>query len=319
MPLHVMPLRHAAVFVVLAIVLGSGRVAVAKPPSAPPSSVEKRAAQLKQEGNRAMDTGRPADALELYKRAYEASPDPALLYNQARAHQALTNYVDAFDLLARFRAEAPPSLLAKIDGFDALVEELSGRIHTLSIAGAPDGTELRINGRSAGTTPLQAPLRLSAGQVLVEARREGFSPVERRISLEGGRASTIELTLTPIVTTAVVVVRASVAGATATVDGAHRGTTPFEVVVDPGPHDVVVSKGGFLPARSRVVVAAGERRVTTLTLDAEPGLLSRWWFWTAAGVLVAGGAATYVALTTEREAPIGSIPPGQISVRGISF
>ena len=41
-----------------------------------------------------MDQDRYADALVLYQRAYELSNDPALLYNQGRAFEALGDYPD---------------------------------------------------------------------------------------------------------------------------------------------------------------------------------------------------------------------------------
>jgi hypothetical protein len=50
-----------------------------------------------------------------------------------------------------------------------------------------------------------------------------------------------------------------------------------------------------------------------MPLERSIPITSRWWFWTGAVALVAGGAALTVALLTERPASSGSIMPGQIA------
>src|SRR5258708_24207080 len=49
-------------------------------------------AELRRRGNDAMAAFRPGEALEHYKQAYELTRDPALLYNMARALEALQDY-----------------------------------------------------------------------------------------------------------------------------------------------------------------------------------------------------------------------------------
>ncbi|MCU0691599.1 MAG: hypothetical protein MUF54_09370, partial [Polyangiaceae bacterium] len=48
-----------------------------------------KAQELKRVGNEAMERGRPADALAMYRAAYETDPNAALLYNIGRAYLAL--------------------------------------------------------------------------------------------------------------------------------------------------------------------------------------------------------------------------------------
>jgi len=50
------------------------------------------------------------------------------------------------------------------------------------------------------------------------------------------------------------------------------------------------------------------------TPDASP-LTSKWWFWTAVGVVVLAGVATTVLLaTTEKDPQVGTFGPGPIRV-----
>jgi tetratricopeptide (TPR) repeat protein len=72
------------------------------------------AASLKAEGDSLFDKGRFADAYDAYRRAYDKSRSPALLYNQARALEAMGEYPEALDKLDAFQTTAPPELRARV-------------------------------------------------------------------------------------------------------------------------------------------------------------------------------------------------------------
>jgi hypothetical protein len=261
-----------------------------------------------------MQSGRPADALEAYERVYALTHDAAILYNMARAHQALTNYPRAEELLQRFKREAPKETLDKVPGVDRLLEEVAAHLHTLTIRSTVSGAEVRIDGRVVGKTPLDAPLRVNAGAVEIEVSAEGFEPFRRRVELAEGNTSTIAVELVRVVGPGVVHIRSPNVGAMVDVDGQPSGTTPLDLTLPAGTHELRVSKAGFVPWRSTVLVAAGQNKEINADLAAEPGLLSRWWFWTGVGAVVAGGVVTYAAVTTEKKPPTGSIPPGQVTI-----
>jgi hypothetical protein len=61
-----------------------------------------------------------------------------------------------------------------------------------------------------------------------------------------------------------------------------------------------------------MTLSLGDRRELDIELRKAPGLLSRWWFWTGVGVVVAAGAATAIALTIERDAPPGTFGNGKL-------
>jgi len=67
------------------------------------------------------------------------------------------------------------------------------------------------------------------------------------------------------------------------------------------------------------VIAAGGRQEIDVTLTREPGITSRWWFWTALGAVVVSGTVLTVALVRERKAPSGDIAPGQIAAPLVRF
>lgn len=306
--------------------VGTGQHAHAQEPTQAPATQQRPAestaqkadvAELRERGHAAMRSARPADALEAYQAVYAASHDPAMLYNMARAQQALTNYAQAVELLKRFKDEAPADLLAKVP-FENLLGEMEGRVHTLTIRCDVPGSEVRLNDRIVGSTPIRAPLRINSGPTDIEVRGEGFIPFKRRLDLRGGAASTIDVDLVRADRSGILMVRSPQAGAAVSIDGAPVGQVPLELPLNAGQHEVVVTKDGFKPSKSRVIVVTGQRKETSIDLAGTPGLLTRWWFWTSVGVVLAGGVASYIALTTEKDPPNGSIVPGQASL-GLSY
>ena len=68
----------------------------------------------------------------------------------------------------------------------------------------------------------------------------------------------------------------------------------------------IIRKYGWTP----IDVAMAEHETIT----------EKWWFWTAVGVVVVGGAVGgYLAATQERSADTGTIPPGQVKANGLGL
>jgi hypothetical protein len=104
-------------------------------------------------------------------------------------------------------------------------------------------------------------------------------------------------------------------GARILVDGRLIGTSSpkAELTLAAGTHRVTAEREGYDSASVPVVLKAGSTRELTIPLERKVPITSRWWFWTAAVALVAGGVAAAVVLRSERAADHGSLPPGQVS------
>jgi hypothetical protein len=259
-----------------------------------------------------MDDLRYDDALVEYKRAYELSKDPALLYNEARASQALGDFVGALDLLERFVSDAPASLRARVPDLQGLAADLKGRVSTLTVTCNVAGAEVILRDTVVGKTPMAAPLRTTAGRATIVIRANKYDSFKRDIDLPGGGASTVDAQLALTDRHGLLVVR-SVEGAHVWLDGAPHGGVPAEIVILEGTHDLRVERDGYEPSATSAVAVAGERQELSVTLVKKPPITSAWWFWTGIGVVVAGGVTTVVLLTTERHADPGTIHPGVVS------
>jgi hypothetical protein len=165
-----------------------------------------------------------------------------------------------------------------------------------------------------GATPLKS-VRLPAGAATLQLELDGFFPERREIVLPAGGSLSLELTLHARSHSSLLLVGTKPSGARVLVDGRQVGTSSprAELVLPAGTHRVSARREGYDEASVPVVLAAGSTRELTVPLERTVPVTSRWWFWTGAALLVAGGIAAGYALLSERPADHGSLPPGQVS------
>jgi hypothetical protein len=221
---------------------------------------DRKASELKRQGDEAIEALRYVDALSAYSAAYAISNDPALLYNMGRAHEALGHYPEALDQLEAFEGRATADLRARVPNLSARIADLKKRIGKLMVRANVAGARVLVERKVIGVLPFAAPVRINAGAFVLEVTAEGYEPFSREVTLEGGGEAVVDVHLTSKARPA------AVAATTAPATGAH-----------------------------------------------EPTLLSRWWFWAGASLVLVGGGAAIYALTTEREADTGTYPPGRVA------
>jgi hypothetical protein len=134
-----------------------------------------------------------------------------------------------------------------------------------------------------------------------------------------GGPLTVRLALVALPRTGKLRLRVSQARAEVRMDGRVIGVAPLEVELDAGGHSLEVSARGFALHRSEVLITAGQQRLVDVVLEKEQGpmrkerIYEKWWFWTAIGVVAAGGAAVAIAvpLSGQTEPPlVGTLSPG---------
>jgi tetratricopeptide (TPR) repeat protein len=288
------------------------------PASDPPSD---RAGKLRDQGNEAMLGMRYSDALVFYKQAMELAPDNlGLLYSIARADQFVGEYPDALAALDRFAKEAPPEMRAKVGRLDELFAQIRPRVAVLDLKCDLPGARVIVREKVIGTTPL-GPTRLVAGAATVQLELDGFFTESRDVVLPGGGEASLTVELHRKSTNGLVSIRTEPIGAHVFVDGREVGTSSpkLELALPAGPHDLLATRDGYDNAKVPVVLASGATRDITLTMDRSVPLTSKWWFWTGAAVIVAGGIVTTYALLTEKSAQKGTLAPGQIAAPLVKF
>ena len=121
----------------------------------------------------------------------------------------------------------------------------------------PVAAEVFLDGELLGSSSIELP-PMAFGEHDVRVEKEGFLPLEERFELVAGDA--IEPLVFALQSARISLFLESVpAGAAVTIDGERSGQTPLEdVELEPGQHEIQVSRKGYNSWRSVVVARAGE-------------------------------------------------------------
>ena len=307
-----------ALVVVPFLMLVVGPVAAQSQPasgSKPPKSgaqAKSEAGRLKSAADVLMDQDRYADALVLYERAYELSSDPALLYNEGRAHEALGDYPKALEKLELFDQQAPPTVRALVPGLRDLIADLHGRMATIVVKTNAPNARLLLRQKDEGIVNGERRLPTRAGQASVEVAADGYETFRRDVELSAGITLTVDANLVLKKRDALLLIRTT-PSADVLFDGKALGRAPLELRTTPGSHELVATADGYQDERIAMTLALGDRRDIELDLRKTPGVTSRWWFWTGLGAVLLGGAATAFILIKEKPHSSGTFGTGSVA------
>lgn len=188
-----------------------------------------------------------AGAIEHYLRANELVPHPFAVFNIAADYERLGQLREAARWYQQFIATAPSG--PERDRVMKLVPELAKHPSSLSVRSIPDGARVSIDGRAAGTTPLNVTLPGGAHHVAIE---RGSDKNERDVTLEYGEPGDVAFTLSG--TPGQLYVFGTPAGAYVAVDNITVGALPATVPLPAGPHTVRVTASGYSPYETGTVV-----------------------------------------------------------------
>jgi hypothetical protein len=269
---------------------------------APTPEQQAEAATVFRDGIAAFGGERYPEALALFQRSYELHARPTTLLNLGMTQRALFDFPAAIDSFREYLrvagASAPPERVEQLRQF---LVEMEAALVLLTVTVEQPGASVLVDGNAAGVTPLPGELRLRPGPHVIEARLEGYDDARQTVDAEAGQRISIVLPLVRQVAPPTMLrIRSEPPGAMASVVGRSVGTTPVEVEVTPGTHDVRVEVEGRSPA---MMLAQAQEGQTTDVMAAlaplEPGseddgvdVVGSWWFWTIIGAVAVGGAVT---------------------------
>ncbi len=313
---------------VLALSLAAAPAAPAKKaaPSAPAAAAaatpeEQLAAQvaeIKARGDAAMVSARPADALKEYEAAYALKPDAALVYNKARALQALERYPEALKAMEQFSREASPELKARVNKLSDLIAEIRNKSSSLQLGCNVPGAEVMVAGKIIGKTPLPTKVDMNAGNYEIIVRHPDHHEYKKQVELPAAGVATVDVVLSLKATTGLLQVTSPVVGAAVSIDNEPRGTLPFEDYLPFGTHSVDVTAEGYVTAQNSVVIGTDTRTVN-VELSPVPKIYQRWYFWAGIAAVVAGGVTAGIAATTEKAPTKGSLGISSVGLTGVGF
>jgi hypothetical protein len=143
--------------------------------------------------------GRDGDALPLLKQAYELGRSPRTSAQLGLVELALGYWVDADQHLTEALAAANhPWVDRNRDVLATSRAKARNHIATLTIDGRPPGAEVRVNDSPSGNLPLERPIRVPEGNVVVRVSAAGYRPEGRTVNVVGGDVQRLSFSLPPI-------------------------------------------------------------------------------------------------------------------------
>ena len=140
-------------------------------------------------------------------------------------------------------ASTVTTLAAAVADFIAPQRSLVAGEAGLFVSSQPADADITINGVNVGLASEAGVMMLEPGEYMVEVRKNGFLPAQRRVQLSRGLTETLNVPLNPLTGGSLQVVtrpRANVR-----LDGREVGETPLVAQALPGSHTVQVWRPGF--------------------------------------------------------------------------
>jgi PEGA domain-containing protein len=135
-------------------------------------------------------------ALVEFQRAYAISPQYRVLYNVGQCLYQVEDYVGSLEAFEKYIAEGGAEIpQERREQVQSSIHELRGRVAHLRVVANVAGAEVTVDDAVAGTTPLAAPLLVSAGRRKIVARKPGRTEVVRFVDVAGEDSVDVALTL----------------------------------------------------------------------------------------------------------------------------
>jgi hypothetical protein len=247
-----------------AALLGSLCIATLTAPPAlaaePDATAKADAAKRFDRGLSLFNEGDNAGALAEFKQVYATLPNPVVLYNIGLVYAAMGRPVDAVDALKQVVNDAALSPPQHERAQSALTDQ-EARIGRLSITSVPPGAHISVDNVDVATTPLTAPLRVSAGSHVVGAVAEGYALARKEVVVAGNADAELSFTLVRLEATrdANLTVRSRLKGAEVLINGKSAGKTPLStsLSVPPGHVNVELRRPGYITSKAQLDITEG--------------------------------------------------------------
>ncbi len=142
--------------------------------------------------------GKSLDALEMFQRAQAIAPSPRTLGQLGLAESAVDHWAEAEEHLATALQSSEDAWVRK--NHPALEQALTlVKTHVGQIAlTGPAGATVLVSGKSIGTLPHPAPIRVSEGSAIVTATAPGFKQFMMSVPVEPGKETQLRIALDPV-------------------------------------------------------------------------------------------------------------------------
>ncbi|WP_437915441.1 PEGA domain-containing protein [Sorangium sp. So ce302] len=154
-----------------------------------------RARQLFEDGVKAANAGKWADAHAAFLAAWGLKPHYQIASNLGVACLRVGKPRDAAEYLTRYLREAPATKVQERQRAEASLQEARAQVAAVTVRVAPGGAEVTVNGASVGRAPLADPVFLDPGRHDVSAKLDGYVLQTRSVEATAGGTEAVVLDL----------------------------------------------------------------------------------------------------------------------------
>jgi len=262
--------RRASALLAFATLAAVTTRARAETPAAVSPAARQEAAERFDRGLKLFNQGENAGALVEFKRAYELTSDPLLLFNIGLVYAEQKRPVDAVDALDRLLGSPARLTADQRAKAERVRAEQAASIAFIEVATSTPSV-IDVDGVEVARTPLVGRLRIASGTHQIGAVAPGYAPSHRSIDIAGGETQKVSFELVPgDAALGHLGIRTSLPGADVFVDGKPvPGKTPLPstLAVAPGEHQIELRRDGYRPASQAVRIDVGS--VAEIKLEPE--------------------------------------------------
>ncbi|MDI1437553.1 PEGA domain-containing protein, partial [Polyangium sorediatum] len=169
----------------------------AKAPAAPAADPEKEAAKKLEEGLRAQKAGQHDKAREALDAAFRIKPNAEIALALARSEMQLGKPRDAAEHLSYFLREGQAAKPEDRQAAEKMFAEAKSKVGTVIVSVDVDGSEVQVDGKPVGTSPLGGAVFVEPGPRILTARKEGMPEAKKELTVAAGAETTVPLAVTP--------------------------------------------------------------------------------------------------------------------------
>jgi hypothetical protein len=317
--------------------LAASSAAAADPPPAPSPAAPPAGAEAVSPADPATERGRQAfmkgvklsraeqwgDALVAFEEAAAARDAPIVQFNIAYCQRALGRYVAARETTRRVLKDPAGLAPSQVDDAKAYLTEFENILVKARVTLDPPTASLTVDGRpllpakdesdtflaslappGEGGSPgkKEFTIVLDPGVHLFRAVRPGHQDVVVQKSYKPGENPRLDLRLD--VLPATISLTSEPRASIVRIDQREVGVAPIEFQRPAGRYKLEVVQDNFVTHTSTLDLKPGQRTDLPIKLvPYEPPIYTRWWFWTGAVAVVAGGVVLTYALTRPEPVP----------------
>lgn len=262
---------------------------LAQASSPTPAPQAKATAQgLLNEGSRLYGEGDYASALDKFSAAYAAYPSPKLMFNIGQTNRDLGRPVEALRAFEKFLVDALDASPETTAGARSSLAELREKLGRIRIDCPTSDTEVSIDGKSVGMTPLSEPIWATPGRHQVTANRARAAPAIEIVDVSAGALHTVTLELHVLAVPVIVAPVAPVA--------------PVALVAPAAPAESPTPAPPATTAADLTTIPVAPSQPAS-----DSPIYKKWWVWTGVGAIVVGGTVTAFLLAHRSNDPCSGV------------